>query len=212
MKEKPNEWIVISDLMAGVVAIVMLLLIVSVVQQAYAEIKHKQEMEKGIDAQRKMATKVLKEMKQSFLALGIGDLVEFDMVNHKLTLKDSVFTRGSACITPEAQIALTQTQKQITDYLTLVKNGKIIVEGHTDNLPVKQPVTDFKKFCAVYDDNYTLSAARAREARKLLIGQLSELSSKRVIVAGYGDSHPLANISESDGRNRRVEIVFLLQD
>jgi len=82
MKEKPNEWIVISDLMAGVVAIVMLLLIVSVVQQAYAEIKHKQEMEKGIDAQRKMATKVLKEMKQSFLALGIGDLVEFDMVTH----------------------------------------------------------------------------------------------------------------------------------
>lgn len=212
MKEKPNEWIAISDLMAGVVAVVMLLLIVSVVQKAYAEIKHKQEIERKKDAQRKMATKVLKEMKQSFLAAGIGDLVEFDMVSHKVTLKDSLFARGSACIAPEAQIALTQIQKQIADYLTLVKNGKIIIEGHTDSLPVNQPVTDIKKFCAVYDDNYTLSAARAREARKLLIGQLSELDSRRLIVAGYGDSHPLANIPVTDGRNRRVEIVFLLND
>lgn len=212
MREKPNEWIAISDLMAGVVAIVMLLLIVSVVQQAYAEIKHKQEMEKGVDAQRKMATKVLQEMQQSFSELGIGDLAEFDMVNHKLTLKDSVFTRGSACITPKAQTALMQAQQQIAEYLTRVKYGKIIVEGHTDSIPVNQPVTDFKKCCAVYDDNYTLSAARAREARKLLIGLLPELSSKRVIVAGYGDSHPLASIPVTDGRNRRVEIVFLLQE
>ncbi len=96
--------------------------------------------------------------------------------------------------------------------LRFINEGGTKEQGYTDSLPVNQPVTDFKKFCAVYDDNYTLSAARAREARKLLIGQLSELSSKRVIVAGYGDSHPLANISESDGRNRRVEIVFLLQD
>jgi chemotaxis protein MotB len=212
MREKPNEWIAISDLMAGVVAVVMLLLIVSVVQQAYAEIKHKQELEKGVNAQQKVATKVLQKIQASFDEIGVGDLVEFDMVNHKLTLKDSVFTRGSACITPKAQLALIKVQQQIADYLDQVNNGKIIVEGHTDSFPVSQPVIDFKKCCAVYDDNYTLSAARAREARKLLIGLLSQVNAKRVIVAGYGDSHPLPNIPVSDGKNRRVEIVFLLQE
>ena len=39
MKDKPSEWVAVSDLMAGVVAVVMLLLIISVVQQTYAELK-----------------------------------------------------------------------------------------------------------------------------------------------------------------------------
>ncbi|MGT9846527.1 OmpA/MotB family protein, partial [Pseudomonas aeruginosa] len=54
--------------------------------------------------------------------------------------------------------------------------------------------------------NFTLSAARAREARKLLIQALNEEQAKRVIVAGYGDSHPLEGKDPGDARNRRVEI------
>lgn len=212
MREKPNEWIAISDLMAGVVAIVMLLLITSVLQQVYIEIKHKQELMQGSTAQQKIAVEVLKEMKISFDKMGIGDLVEFDMMRHKLILKDSIFARGSACITPEAKMAISQTQHKILDYLSRVKYGKIMIEGHTDSIPVANPVIDFQKYCAVYDDNYTLSAARAREARKLLIGLLSKQDAKRIIVAGYGDSHPLNGIPISDGQNRRVEILFLLQE
>ncbi|MNP64741.1 hypothetical protein D3C76_1602600 [compost metagenome] len=61
----------------------------------------------------------------------------------------------------------------------------------------------------MYDDNYTLSAARAREARKLLIANLNDRQSHRVIVAGFGDSQPLHGISPGDERNRRVEVQFL---
>lgn len=47
MKDKPSEWVSISDLMAGVMAVVMLLLVMSVLQKTYAELKHKQELEQG---------------------------------------------------------------------------------------------------------------------------------------------------------------------
>ena len=33
MKDKPNEWVSISDLMAGVMAVVMLLLVMSILQK-----------------------------------------------------------------------------------------------------------------------------------------------------------------------------------
>ena len=43
MQKKPSEWVSISDLMSGVMAVVMLMLVISVLQNTYAEIKHKQE-------------------------------------------------------------------------------------------------------------------------------------------------------------------------
>lgn len=52
MKNKPNEWVSISDLMSGVMAVVMLLLVMSVLQKTWSDIKHKQEMEQGINTQR----------------------------------------------------------------------------------------------------------------------------------------------------------------
>lgn len=39
MKDKPNEWVAISDLMAGVLAVVMLMLAVVVLQRQFADRK-----------------------------------------------------------------------------------------------------------------------------------------------------------------------------
>ncbi len=65
MKDKPNEWISISDLMAGVMAVVMLLLVMSVLQKTYAELKHKQEMEQGGAAQQKRIAQMLNDLQKS---------------------------------------------------------------------------------------------------------------------------------------------------
>ncbi|MNC71994.1 hypothetical protein D3C76_1714910 [compost metagenome] len=86
------------------------------------------------------------------------------------------------------------------------------VEGHTDNLPVSRPVTNFEAFCTVYDDNFTLSAARAREARKLIVGDLDTTSAKRVVVAGYGDSQPILGIAPEDAQQRRIEVRWVIQE
>lgn len=208
MQKKPSEWVSISDLMSGVMAVVMLLLVMSVLQNTYAEIKHKQEMEGGQVAQKQKITTMLKDVKQSVSAQGADNLIDFNIEQGKITLKDNVFARGSACITPQAAQAFVSIQDKIANLLQDSEHTGIFVEGHTDNLPVGSPVTNYQQFCTVYDDNFTLSAARAREARKLLIGKLDEKTAKRVIVAGYGDSQPLANIDPANAKNRRVEVRF----
>ena len=208
MQKKPSEWVSISDLMSGVMAVVMLMLVISVLQNTYAEIKHKQELEGGQKSQQQKVQKMMTDMKNSVSKQGADGLVDFNLDQGKITLKDNVFARGSACITPQAAQAFNSIQDKIGKFLTDSQYAGIYVEGHTDNLPVGSPVTNFQQFCTVYDDNFTLSAARAREARKLLIGKLDAATAKRVIVAGYGDSQPLKGIPPEDARNRRVEVKF----
>lgn len=211
MQKKPSEWISIADLMSGVMAIVMLLLVISVLQNTYAEIKHKQEIENSEQGDRQKIATLLEGIQTSVTARGAGNLIDFNLEQNKITLKDNVFARGSACITPEAQLAFSNIEDKIMSFLQQSANAKIFVEGHTDNIPVSRPVTDYQKFCTVYDDNYTLSAARAREARKLLIGQLDVSIAKRIIVAGYGDSQPIKGIPPEDDANRRVEVRLALE-
>ncbi|MDD5212638.1 MAG: OmpA family protein [Sulfuricurvum sp.] len=208
MKDKPSEWVSISDLMAGVMAVVMLLLVVSVVQSSAQRYLQKAEDSKGRVAQEKASMLVVEQMRQAFAKQGVDELISIDTKNLKITLREGVFARGSACISSEVAEALNQVQPQIADYIIRIPKAQIVIEGHTDNKPVANAVTDKKRFCAVYDDNLTLSAARAREARKLILGQLNPSMTRRIVVGGYGDSHPLKGVDPSDGRNRRIEIRF----
>jgi chemotaxis protein MotB len=141
---------------------------------------------------------------------GVTDLMSLDQKSNRLTLRDGVFERGSACLTPEAHAGVKFVQAQVAHFLRDNPKARMMVEGYTDNLPVKHPVIDYQRFCTVYDDNFTLSAARAREARRALIGALDSDTTRRIVVAGYGDSRPLAGINPSDSRNRRVEVLFLM--
>jgi chemotaxis protein MotB len=208
MKEKPSEWIVIADLMSGVVAVVMLMLVVSVVQKQVAERRHRDAMSQGAEAQRNQVAAVLDQMKAAFARQGASNYVAIDSGAGKVTLRESVFQSGSACIEPKAKAAFAQVEGNIATYLKQFGHGQIYVEGHTDSQPVKSAVTDLRKFCTVYDDNFTLSAARAREARRLLIGLSGVEEARRVVVAGFGDSYPLSGLAPSDERNRRVELRF----
>lgn len=209
MQKKPSEWVSISDLMSGVMAVVMLLLVISVLQNTYSKMKHKQESEGGQVAQKQKVIEVLSDIKNSVLTQKAENLIDFNLKERKITLKDNVFSRGSACITPQAAQAFISIQDKVATLLQNTEQISIFVEGHTDNIPVGSPVTNYHEFCTVYDDNFTLSAARAREARKLLIGKLDDATAKKVIVAGYGDSQPLTNTDPSDAKNRRVEVKFV---
>ncbi len=209
MKDKPNEWVSISDLMAGVMAVVMLMLVLSVLQNKVAEVKREQEKNSGYAAQQQKLNNLMHDMQKEMTDQGEDSLVGFDLASGKITLKDKIFARGSACITDQAKDALARLAPRIEEFVTGSSNTQVFVEGHTDNLQVNNPVTDVMRFCTVYDDNYTLSAARAREARKLLIANLNAQQSHRVIVAGFGDSQPLNGIPPGDERNRRVEVQFL---
>lgn len=207
MKDKPSEWIAISDLMAGVMAVVMLLLVISVVQ--------KQEMERLAqvkDPRQHKLSQLLSELSASLSQISGKDMVALDTTAKKITLRDGVFNRGSACMATASQPALENIRQKLFSFLHDIPDGQVYVEGHTDDRPVTRPVTDFSAYCTVYDDNYTLSAARAREARKRLASDLPEIYAKRIVVAGFGDSQPLAGIPPEDARQRRVEIRLVIPE
>ena len=210
MKDKPSEWIAISDLMSGVMAVVMLLLVVAVLQKSVSELRYKEELAKAKGTLNDPVIKVTKVISEMISKGEASELMALDMGSHRLTLRDSVFERGSACLKQEAKDAVVSVQKQLSDFLHDNPGARIFVEGYSDNLPVKRPVTDYQRFCTVYDDNFTLSAARAREVRRALIGELEENSAKRIVVAGYGESRPLPGLDPADSKNRRVEVRFLM--
>ena len=210
MKDKPNEWISISDLMAGVMAVVMLMLVLSVLQNKVADVKREQEKNSGQAAAQQKLNAMMHSMQQEMVDQGDAALVGFDIASGKITLRDKIFARGSACITDQARDALARLAPRIQAFVSGSTNTQVFVEGHTDNISVNNPVVDYTRFCTVYDDNYTLSAARAREARKLLVLALDGQQSLRVIVAGYGDSRPKPGLNPASAENRRVEVQLVV--
>lgn len=211
MKDKPSEWIAISDLMAGVMAVVMLMLVVSVLQKNASEILLKEEIAKAQGGKNNPVTEVMQTLEAMLKTQSATELIALDLQTNRLTLRDGVFERGSACLHTEARIAVESVQKNLASFLRKNPKARILVEGYTDNVPVKNPVIDYQRFCTVYDDNFTLSAARAREARRYLIGTIDADSARRIIVAGYGESKPLFGLDPADPKNRRVEVLFMIE-
>ncbi|MFB6354894.1 MAG: OmpA family protein [bacterium] len=80
----------------------------------------------------------------------------------------------------------------------------VVVQGHTDNLPVQT-----KKF----PSNWDLSAKRAVNVVKYL-SNLEGLDESRLIAAGMGPHHPVASNETPEKRrlNRRVEIILYPKD
>lgn len=211
MKDKPSEWIAISDLMAGVMAVVMLMLVVSILQKNASEVAYKEMLAKSKESKNDPISKMMQNLNSIINTNASTEFISLDTKTNRLTLRDGVFERGSACLKSESRTAVESVQKYLENFLRTNPNARIFVEGYTDNLPVKNPVTDYQRFCTVYDDNFTLSAARAREARRHLIGSLDTDAARRIVVAGYGESKPLIGTDPSDSRNRRVEVFFTIE-
>ena len=87
-KDKPNEWVSISDLMAGVMAVVMLLLVMSVLQKTYSDLKHQQELEQSSQSQRDKVSHMLSGLKQTLSGTASEGLVAIDVNAQKFTLRD----------------------------------------------------------------------------------------------------------------------------
>lgn len=107
-----------------------------------------------------------------------------------------VFERGSATIKEDAKPLLAL----IAD---IIKNtgNYIVVEGHTDNLPIKS---------AQFPTNWELSTARATSVLMYFINQYG-IPPERLSAAGYGEYKAVATNATPEGRakNRRVDILFL---
>ena len=80
-------------------------------------------------------------------------------------------------------------------------NLNIIIEGHTDNIPIKSGQKCWK-------DNWDLSAARAISVARILINKYN-IAPERIEVAGKAQYDPVMPNITAKGRamNRRIEII-----
>ncbi len=107
-----------------------------------------------------------------------------------------VFDKGSANIKDEARPLLSL----IADIMKNTSNY-MVIEGHTDNLPIKTPQ---------FSSNWELSTARATTVLLYFIKEHG-IPPERLSAAGYGEYKAVATNATPEGRakNRRVDILFL---
>lgn len=107
---------------------------------------------------------------------------------------DLVFRSGGVLPGPEAQTAIVRIAGVLAS-----QDNAIVVEGHTDNLPIRT---------GRFPSNWELSAARAGAVVRLL--EDSGIDGERLAALGYGDNHPVARNDTERGRarNRRVTLVI----
>ncbi len=115
-----------------------------------------------------------------------------------ISLSDKMlFNSGSYSIKPAAETVLGKIAKVVNDHNEL----DILVEGHTDNVPIK---TDFIK------DNWDLSALRATSVVRFLQWKHG-VKPERMTAGGRSQFVPKATNDTDAGKsmNRRTEIIIL---
>jgi flagellar motor protein MotB len=183
-------WPCFTDIMAGLFALVFLVLIASLIQQNGLASRLKSQQEEF--AKVKMENKRLEEELQEAIKSGL------------ITIKDGhiniegniLFPTGSSQVNKEGKFLLKNLAMPLRHYIS-ESPDMIMVSGFTDDIRI-----DNRRF----PSNWELSAARAVEVVKLLIAD--GVPKEKIFAAGFGEFHPIvANRNETDRkRNRRVEI------
>ncbi|AEA44103.1 OmpA family protein [Fluviicola taffensis] len=107
-----------------------------------------------------------------------------------------LFKSGSTGVEPKGVEAL----KVLADVLNKNPDIQILVEGHTDNVPIKT---------AVFKDNWDLSVARATSITRML-NEKYAVAATRMTASGRGEYFPKASNDTTEGKakNRRTEIIL----
>jgi len=128
-----------------------------------------------------------------------SDELSVEIINGKVyvSLSDKLlFKSGSSTVEGKGKEAL----KVLADVLNKNADIDILVEGHTDNVPIKT---------AVYKDNWDLSVARATSIVRILTLDY-KIEPTRITASGRGEYFPKASNETAEGRarNRRTEIIL----
>lgn len=154
-----------------------------------------EQLEKTTQTYRDLQKKLQKEIREGQIQIKeMKDRLTMTMVDK------IIFPSGSATISPAGKKVLDKVVSILKD----VKDKRIQVEGHTDNVKI---VSSLKKR---FPTNWELSTARASEVVRYL-QEKGGIDPKQLSATGYGEHQPVASNKTSEGRhkNRRIEIVLL---
>jgi chemotaxis protein MotB len=152
-------------------------------------------------------SELVDRIKDAAQKLGVGDqfLIKQSDVGVEISSRGTVFfDSGSADLKPEARSVL---GNMIQAIMIESKDFDIIVEGHTDDVPIMRG--------GAFRNNWELSSLRA--CRVLEAFSADGYPKDHLTATGYGESRPLVpnrdstgnGIAENQGQNRRVVIKVL---
>ncbi len=156
------------------------------------------EMQKIIARQDSITRRLNSILHNALLGFNPDEL-SLEIKNGKVYVSMSdklLFKSGSATVESKGREAL----KVLGDVLDKNTDIDILVEGHTDNVPIKT---------AVYKDNWDLSVARATSIVRILSTDY-RIEPTRLTASGKGEFFPKADNATAEGRakNRRTEIIL----
>ena len=110
--------------------------------------------------------------------------------------EELLFKSGSDIVNPKGKEAL----KSLADVINSTKDITVMIEGHTDNVPIKT---------SQFGDNWDLSVARATSIVRIITIDYG-FDPNRITASGKGEFHPVTSNETSEGRasNRRTEIIL----
>ena len=152
-------------------------------------------------AQKDAATKALRQrVSDALLGFNAQDL-QVSVKNGKVYVSLSeqlLFKSGSTKVDPKGQDALRKLATALKDN----KDVNVLVEGHTDNVPIKGATTSGAR------DNWDLSVMRATEITRLLT--TAGMDPAQVTPSGRAEFLPLApnNTPANKALNRRTDIIL----
>lgn len=163
-------------------------------QQMYDQVKNK------VNYLEKSQQQLLGSIKEALVGFNASDLsasLHNDGKVYVSLSENLLFKSGSYNVDPKGKEAL----EKLAEVLRQQKDIDIVVEGHTDTVPLKRG--NFIK------DNMDLSVMRATSIVKLLVDEYN-VNPKQLSAAGRGEYFPVASNSTPEGRsqNRRTEIIL----
>jgi chemotaxis protein MotB len=158
-----------------------------------------QELERIIARQDSIAKRLNQLLREALLGFKADELT-IEIKNGKVYISMSdklMFKSGSAEVESKGREALGIIGRVLNQNLEF----EVIVEGHTDNVPIRNH--------AIYKDNWDLSVARATSMVRLLTDN-HKVNPLRITASGRGEFDPRATNDTADGRakNRRTEIIL----
>lgn len=157
------------------------------------------ELESIIRRQDSITNALNEIVKRALLSFNSEELT-VEMKNGKVyvSLSDKLlFKSGSADIEEKGQEAI----KKLADVLNKNPEIDVLIEGHTDNVPLRSSVN--------FKDNWELSTGRATNIVRI-ISDVSKVNPKRLTAAGRSEYMPKVSNDTPEGRakNRRTEIIL----
>lgn len=157
------------------------------------------ELEAIINRKDSMVTALKQKISKALIGLE-GDGLTIEQRNGKVYIsleEDLLFASGKYEINQTGKQAL----DKLSDALSYQKDLEILVEGHTDSIPLSGR--------GLVKDNWDLSVMRATSVVKRLTSN-TNLDPTQLIAAGRSEFVPISSNETSEGRgeNRRIEMIL----